>query len=199
MEGSKEDESTLKLFKARRTVWQMLRDRGYVVADEDVNMVYEEFVEKYGKEVVTSPEKREELTIFTKMRDERTMTQNDIGGGGGDDGANAAGAVGDAPENNGDMMHDLEGTDSSRRIFVFFPIDQKIGLNLIQLHVTKMMQENVKRYGMSSLSALRETHESHFGNENGNDASRRPPPPPPPPPHMYDHVCICTSAQRMVR
>merc|ERR1712176_1355780 len=42
-------------------------------------------------------------------------------------------------------MHDLEGTDSSRRIFVFFPIDQKIGLNLIQLHVTKMMQENVKR------------------------------------------------------
>ena len=137
---SVEHESTMKLFKARRTVWQLLRDRGYVVADEDVNMVYEEFVEKYGKEVVTSPEKREELTIFTKMRDERTT------GGGGDNGA-----VGDATENNGDIMpaYDVEETDSGRRIFVFFPIDQKIGLSLIQLHVTKMLQENVKRYDTS--------------------------------------------------
>lgn len=43
------DEEVTRLFKVRRTVLQMLRDRGYSIEESDLNMKREEFVQKFCK------------------------------------------------------------------------------------------------------------------------------------------------------
>ncbi|XP_042483566.1 DNA-directed RNA polymerases II and IV subunit 5A-like [Macadamia integrifolia] len=37
------------LFRVRRTVMELLKDRGYVVPDSEIEMTKEQFIEKYGK------------------------------------------------------------------------------------------------------------------------------------------------------
>ncbi|CAA7049731.1 unnamed protein product [Microthlaspi erraticum] len=44
---SEVDDEITRLFKVRRTVLQMLRDRGYSMEDSDLNLKREEFVQKY--------------------------------------------------------------------------------------------------------------------------------------------------------
>ncbi|VVB16386.1 unnamed protein product [Arabis nemorensis] len=43
------EEEITKLFKVRRTVLQMLRDRGYNIEESDLNMKREEFIQKFCK------------------------------------------------------------------------------------------------------------------------------------------------------
>lgn len=43
------EEEITRLFKVRRTVLQMLRDRGYNVEESDLNMKREEFIQKFCK------------------------------------------------------------------------------------------------------------------------------------------------------
>ncbi|EOA29561.1 hypothetical protein CARUB_v10016024mg [Capsella rubella] len=43
------DEEIKKLFLVRRTLMQMLKDRGYSIADSDITMSLAEFIEKYGE------------------------------------------------------------------------------------------------------------------------------------------------------
>ncbi|KAL4203773.1 hypothetical protein AMTRI_Chr01g129680 [Amborella trichopoda] len=51
-----------RLFRARKTVFEMLRDRGYSVSDNDLSMTLPHFRELYGEEPDTS-----QLTITTAM------------------------------------------------------------------------------------------------------------------------------------
>ena len=42
--NSSVDPSTIKLFRVRKTVFKMLRKRGYAVSNEDMNMTLEQFL-----------------------------------------------------------------------------------------------------------------------------------------------------------
>ncbi|KAL4198463.1 hypothetical protein AMTRI_Chr03g46010 [Amborella trichopoda] len=57
------DDQTSKLFRIRRTLMQMLRDRGYLVGDFEINMTKAQFIEKFGDEV-----KKDDLVINKTMR-----------------------------------------------------------------------------------------------------------------------------------
>ncbi|KAF3791088.1 DNA-directed RNA polymerases II and IV subunit 5A [Nymphaea thermarum] len=59
------DEQTNRLFRIRRTIMHMLRDRAYVVGDGEIKMTKTEFIHKYGEEA-----KREDLIISKYKRND---------------------------------------------------------------------------------------------------------------------------------
>lgn len=63
MSGSPEDERN-RLYRIRKTVMQMLRDRGYLVTDHEINMSKNEFRNKYSENT-----KREDLVINKAKKD----------------------------------------------------------------------------------------------------------------------------------
>eukprot|EP00252_Welwitschia_mirabilis_P017246 TRINITY_DN3822_c0_g1_i2.p1 TRINITY_DN3822_c0_g1~~TRINITY_DN3822_c0_g1_i2.p1 ORF type:complete len:179 (+),score=29.37 TRINITY_DN3822_c0_g1_i2:168-704(+) len=58
------DEQANRLFRIRRTVLQMLSDRGYLVGDFEINMSKDQFIQKYGEDP-----KKDDLTINKSKRD----------------------------------------------------------------------------------------------------------------------------------
>ncbi|XP_074583484.1 DNA-directed RNA polymerases II and IV subunit 5A [Curcuma longa] len=59
------DESANRLFRIRHTVMQMLKDRGYLVADLEINMTKNDFLHKFGEGV-----KREDLFISKSKKND---------------------------------------------------------------------------------------------------------------------------------
>ncbi|GER40354.1 DNA-directed RNA polymerase family protein [Striga asiatica] len=57
------EEELTRLYRIRRTVMQMLRDRGYMVGDFEIEMTRNQFLEKFGDSF-----KREDLFIMKGMR-----------------------------------------------------------------------------------------------------------------------------------
>ena len=57
------DDETNRLFRIRKTVMQILKDRGYLVADFEVDITKEQFRRKYGESM-----KREDLVINKTKR-----------------------------------------------------------------------------------------------------------------------------------
>ncbi|KAJ9688372.1 hypothetical protein PVL29_014189 [Vitis rotundifolia] len=60
---SASEEEISKLFRIRKTVMQMLKDRGYFVGDFEINMTKHQFVSKFGENM-----KREDLVINKAKR-----------------------------------------------------------------------------------------------------------------------------------
>ncbi|KZV28825.1 hypothetical protein F511_06259 [Dorcoceras hygrometricum] len=58
------DEEITRLYRIRKTVMQMLRDRGYVVGDFEIEMSKAQFIQKYGENM-----KRDDLFIVKGMRE----------------------------------------------------------------------------------------------------------------------------------
>lgn len=59
------DEQTNKLYRIRRTVLQMLSDRGYLVGDFEINTSKEQFLDKFGED----PKKDDLVINKTKRND----------------------------------------------------------------------------------------------------------------------------------
>lgn len=57
------EEEITRLYRVRKTVMQMLKDRDYVIVDHDLNMTLSQFKNKYGENM-----KREDLTINRRKR-----------------------------------------------------------------------------------------------------------------------------------
>ncbi|KAG6432664.1 hypothetical protein SASPL_104246 [Salvia splendens] len=57
------EEEITRLFRIRKTVMQMLKDRGYMVGDFEIEMTKYQFIEKYGEYM-----KREDLVINKGFR-----------------------------------------------------------------------------------------------------------------------------------
>jgi len=87
------------MYRARKTVLEMLRDRGYMVDQADIDQSEDDFAEKFG----VSPQ-RDQLTLLVQKRD-----------------------------------------DPTEMIFVFWPIDPKVGVKPIKRFMERMNEETVKR------------------------------------------------------
>ena len=59
------EEEIKRLFRIRKTVMQMLKDRGYFVGDFEIKMTREQFESKYGNNM-----KREDLVINKTKRND---------------------------------------------------------------------------------------------------------------------------------
>lgn len=59
------EEEVTRLFRIRKTVMQMLRDRNYLVGDFEINLTKEQFRNKYGENM-----KREDLIINKSRRND---------------------------------------------------------------------------------------------------------------------------------
>ena len=57
------EQEITRLYRVRKTVMQMLKDRDYVIVDHDLNMTLSQFKNKYGENM-----KREDLTINRRKR-----------------------------------------------------------------------------------------------------------------------------------
>jgi DNA-directed RNA polymerase I, II, and III subunit RPABC1 len=88
-----------RIYRVRRTVLQMLRDRGYMVDQTDIDESEEAFFEKH----TTSPQ-RDALTLLVQKRD-----------------------------------------DPTEQIFVFWPLDPKVGVKPIKRYMERMNEETVTR------------------------------------------------------
>ena len=89
-----------RVYRARRTVLEMLLDRGYMVDKSDIEQEEEAFYEKMGS---NKPD-REQLTLLVQKRD-----------------------------------------DPTEQIFVFWPVDAKVGVKPIKRFMQRMNEEDVKR------------------------------------------------------
>ncbi|PPD85924.1 hypothetical protein GOBAR_DD17151 [Gossypium barbadense] len=61
------DDEIKRLFRIRKTVMQMLKDRGYFVGDFEINLSKQQFISKYGENM-----KREDLVINKTKRNDNS-------------------------------------------------------------------------------------------------------------------------------
>lgn len=59
------EEEITKLYRIQRTIMQMLNDRGYIVADHELNLSKQRFIDKYGEHM-----KRDALSIQKTRRND---------------------------------------------------------------------------------------------------------------------------------
>ncbi|KAG7025474.1 DNA-directed RNA polymerases II and IV subunit 5A [Cucurbita argyrosperma subsp. argyrosperma] len=67
------EEEITRLFRVRKTVLQMLKDRGYFVGDFEVDMSREQFKNKYGESM-----KREDIVINKAKRNDSSDQEAEL-------------------------------------------------------------------------------------------------------------------------
>ncbi|EEF48219.1 DNA-directed RNA polymerase II, putative [Ricinus communis] len=107
-----------RLFRIRRTVMQMLKDRTYLVTDSEINITKHQFTSKYGDNM-----KREDLVIHKSKRD-------------GSDSFYPTKLL---------FLNQLEAWLPLYQIYVFFPEEQKVGVKTMKTYTNRMKSENVFR------------------------------------------------------
>ncbi|PRQ57064.1 putative RNA polymerase, Rpb5 [Rosa chinensis] len=68
------EEEIMRLYRVRKTVMQMLKDRDYLIVDHDLNMTMSQFKNKHGENM-----KREDLPINTRKRGDESDQVFDLG------------------------------------------------------------------------------------------------------------------------
>lgn len=58
-------EESMRLFRIRKNVMEMLKDRGYLVLDVELSMDYKQFKDKFGDSIT-----RDDLTISKAKKDD---------------------------------------------------------------------------------------------------------------------------------
>ncbi|CAN1215212.1 DNA-directed RNA polymerases II and IV subunit 5A [Linum perenne] len=111
------EEEIRRLFRIRKTVLEMLRDRGYLIGDFEFKLSKEQFVSKYGDNM-----KREDLTIQKEKK-------NDIS---------------DKVYFSISLLDTLSSF-SSLQIYVFFPEEAKVGVKTMKTYINRMKSEDVLR------------------------------------------------------
>ncbi|XP_057981412.1 DNA-directed RNA polymerases II and IV subunit 5A-like isoform X1 [Malania oleifera] len=130
------DDEITKLFKIRRTMLQMLLHRGYSVAEAEIKMSKQQFVEKFGENM-----KRENLVIHSvRPSDSSDQMRN--------------GSCGSYPGARKQELYHfvsyLATLFCSENlclliIYVFFPEELKVSTSQIRTYITRMKSENVSR------------------------------------------------------
>ncbi|KAK6235796.1 hypothetical protein QUC31_019535 [Theobroma cacao] len=114
------DEQITKLFKARRTVLQMLRDRGYSVDDSDIKTTRQQFIEKFGDNIHL---KRDDLLIHCNKGDA---------------------PIDQHPKQSSENQVMLCSVLNIRiMIYVFFPAELKVGVPMVRNCAKRMKADNV--------------------------------------------------------
>ncbi|XP_007013105.2 PREDICTED: DNA-directed RNA polymerases II and IV subunit 5A isoform X2 [Theobroma cacao] len=67
------DDEIKRLFRIRKTVMQMLKDRGYFVGDFEITMTKAQFISKYGENM-----KREDLVINKTKRNDNSDQESEL-------------------------------------------------------------------------------------------------------------------------
>ncbi|KAG1338336.1 DNA-directed RNA polymerases II and IV subunit 5A [Cocos nucifera] len=116
------DDPIGRLHRIRRTVMQMLKDRGYLVVDFEINMTKIDFLHKFGEGV-----KREDLLINKSKKNDPTDQMVCF--------------VGDTETES--TSKKLDNFDCL--IYVFFPNDEKVGVKHIKKYAELMKAESVPR------------------------------------------------------
>lgn len=100
------DEESYRLWRARRTICQMLRDRGYIVEQTDLDMKYETFRQHFSD---TSTDMRQHGEAAMRYEG---VSRSRLG-----------------------MISNLQ-SDPSEGIFVFFPEEPSIGVDQIRQYAS---------------------------------------------------------------
>ncbi|CAI5465675.1 unnamed protein product [Closterium sp. Yama58-4] len=93
------DETVSRLFRVRRTIFEMLHDRGYLVADRELRATKDDFRDQFGDDP-----QRDDLTLLKQKRD-----------------------------------------NPSDEIYVFFPVETKVGIKTLKGYYEKMKGSGVSR------------------------------------------------------
>ena len=119
-------EESMRLFRIRKNTMEMLKDRGYLVVDEELSMDFKQFKDKFGDSV-----KRDDLAICKPKKDNPSDQVSSL---------------------NSQFRFQLVvciyiyfDSCEHEQIFVFFPNDEKVGVPHVRKAVERMTQESVFR------------------------------------------------------
>jgi DNA-directed RNA polymerase I, II, and III subunit RPABC1 len=118
-----DEAETYKLWRIRKTVMQMCRDRGYLVTQYELDQTLDQFKEQFGDRprFAASRDAFHLTHRFSSMFSERRPNRTDL------------------------SILVAHNDDPTDQMFVFFPEDAKVGIKTIKQYCQRMQEENISR------------------------------------------------------